>query len=786
MTIARWMLLAMIACFLVSACLGCDCSGDDDDDSGDDDDAADDDTADDDTVDDDSADDDSVDDDTADDDTADDDVVDDDAADDDTADDDTADDDTVDDDVVDDDVADDDSADDDTSYLPFETDIIEGGQPGNAGSVTALGPGGELQVAAVKGRWIYLYQIDPGSGEITYDILKRFATVPEFAVDAAGHRHLVYHEQDDDNGLGTVYTTDASGSWETTVLPTESEYYALALASDGSARVCYWELSDIYCASNATGSFVTELAAEGVSYQFDMALDGDDLPHLTYVTYDGAPAALHMARQKSNGTWTDAVVDTAWEISMPHIAVDPAGANHLAYYYVPDGTGYNGHFIRYASDLADSWHFLWLHHDYAFALDNPFVAADADGADVIHWEEDGPQVLHHRIDHSWSVQTVAAAHDDEPWYNSNVVRDAAGRVHLTYYSMVDSSFHRAVLDGTWSTSLVDRGGGVNAFIAMDLAPDNLPRFGLSFWYDESVYYLSPAGKEWTRELVHTIEDEASRHPMDLKIDAAGKAHLAYCLIMDDELHYATNVSGSFVDEAVAVSGFDCELSLEVDPAGKVHVVYFDDSASDSIGALRYLTNETGSWVTETVADGLYNITYPALALDGNGDAYLAYYDREAQQLHLAANASGAWVSKAVDTQDENGAGASLILDADGHAHLSYYGGLAIDQKLRYATNASGEWVIVDVDSMISYYIDPPTTSNIELDADGRVYIAYGHHSVETVDLKFATNRSGAWETAIVDDVGWYEYNPRVRVDDDGRVHLGYGNYAAIYYAVLEP
>jgi hypothetical protein len=60
-----------------------------------------------------------------------------------------------------------------------------------------------------------------------------------------------------------------------------------------------------------------------------------------------------------------------------------------------------------------------------------------------------------------------------------------------------------------------------------------------------------------------------------------------------------------------------------------------------------------------------------MAIDGNGEASISYYDDAAGNLLYASRAGGTWSIEGVDTTGQVGQWSSLAFDSDGNAVISY-------------------------------------------------------------------------------------------------------------------
>jgi hypothetical protein len=125
--------------------------------------------------------------------------------------------------------------------------------------------------------------------------------------------------------------------------------------------------------------------------------------------------------------------------------------------------------------------------------------------------------------------------------------------------------------------------------------------------------------------------------------------------MSAGVQYVTNESGSFTVTPLGTSLASPQLKL--DAAGKAHVVY------GGAGGVSYVTNRSGNWVTTSV-----NAPYGSLALDSAGDVFIAYGDTSSKQLKIASYSYGAWTTTVADVWDNNGF-PQIAIDGDDRIHV---------------------------------------------------------------------------------------------------------------------
>lgn len=120
-------------------------------------------------------------------------------------------------------------------------------------------------------------------------------------------------------------------------------------------------------------------------------------------------------------------------------------------------------------------------------------------------------------------------------------------------------------------------------------------------------------------------------------------------------------------------------------------------------------------------------------------------------LIVGIDISYASVNEIADNSENVGTHNDIALDSNGFAHICYAEGgnfqFNSTTALKYATNKSGSWTtaIVDNSAEVGGY------SSIALDANNKVHISYYDYTNE--DLKYATNQNNKWEVTTLASVG---------------------------------
>jgi hypothetical protein len=260
----------------------------------------------------------------------------------------------------------------------------------------------------------------------------------------------------------------------------------------------------------------------------------------------------------------------------------------------------------------------------------------------------------------------------------------------------------------------------------------------------------------------------------MKLDAQGRAHVAYWDTGDFKLHYAVSIApGLWRFSTVAHIGMlDFEyrsIDMLVDPLGRPVILFCDKYAGD----LKLATLDA-SWTIETVDPAQSNGRAVALAQDSQGELHVAYGDLSDRGVYHAQRSGGGWqterigtfkdfkpfVAVAVDPADEprvafpaqagpvvvsrqagtwdeelvdacqecDPKGMQIEVDAAGDLHVLYEE--LHWENLVYARRAAGRWVMFNVAHELNIY----GRTSLALDAAGQPAIALVMENLGRIDL----------------------------------------------------
>ncbi len=186
-----------------------------------------------------------------------------------------------------------------------------------------------------------------------------------------------------------------------------------------------------------------------------------------------------------------------------------------------------------------------------------------------------------------------------------------------------------------------------------------------------------------------------------------------------------------------------------------------------------------AWQVETVDSTDDMGKHTSIALDGDGNPHISYYNNTDEDLKYA-HYDGSWQIETVDSTDDMGKETSIALDSSGNPYISYYDNT--DKNLKYAYY-NGSWQIETVDS--GGADDVGKATSIALDSSGNPYISYYDNTNK--DLKYAYH-NGSWQIETVDSAGDAGKETSIVLDNSGNPYIGYydNTNKDLKYAFITP
>jgi len=294
----------------------------------------------------------------------------------------------------------------------------------------------------------------------------------------------------------------------------------------------------------------------------------------------------------------------------------------------------------------------------------------------------------------------------------DMVRGTDNQLRIAHYDRTHGALKLAVgLGSAWSHQIVDDGGtsglDVGKWLALAIDGDN----GLHFSYrDDTTRRLRvrslasngcgvagsepslgplvvppPLGRPVSKEDYGQWSSVgiAGDGMLVLSYYDAARGNLVLATCLDDTLNQQV-LDGEDVATGVDTGDVGLWSSLAIDPEGSAGIAYFDRTR----GVLKYARSEQGVLQIEVVDAGLpasdggserrWVGQHASLTYHGSGQPRIAYMDATSRAVLLARRTPfGQWNRQLVDSVSSSvsmggiGSGLDLIIDEDDAAHLSY-------------------------------------------------------------------------------------------------------------------
>jgi len=574
-------------------------------------------------------------------------------------------------------------------------------------------------------------------------------------VDSSGFVHIC--SQNESLG-GLQYTTNASGTWVSTIIDGTTHgdigsHASIAVDSADRVHISYKGDAGLEYATNASGAWLTRVVhvdpLRSTGSSTSIAVDSSDKVHISYLSTVGMDTMYLSYTTNAFGSWQKVTLDSgpySWPEVLNNytsIAVDGSDKAHISYRW-------GG--LKYATNASGSWTKETLDPEYAWG---PSIAVDGSNRVHISYSQSLNKTVKYATNASgsWMTETVAST----DYGTTSIALDIAGKAHISYEGETGGLRHATNASGAWVTEPVDA-SPIGEYCSIALDGSGALHIGFHDYENRSLKYATNASGPWAAMALDSVGNLGGR--ASLALDGSEKAHLSYADDGSEALKYATNAPGGWVTETVdPVTAEDTAIAL--DSSGKVHIGYLRAYGTHRDDAdLKVATNASGSWQTVTVdsCPGTLNRSV-SIDLDSADKIHISY---TSNGLKYGTNASGGWVTETVDAS--GGADNSMALDSSGKVHIGY----RASAGLKVATNGSGAWVTTELDSTAWDHC------SVSLDDSDKVHITYVSYIDGHPCLRYATNASGVWVTQTVHTsilgLEFFE-DASIAVDSLGTIHI---------------
>ena len=280
--------------------------------------------------------------------------------------------------------------------------------------------------------------------------------------------------------------------------------------------------------------------------------------------------------------------------------------------------------------------------------------------------------------------------------------------------------------------------------------------------------------------IATVDEGYFYGPLDVAASSNGDVYIAYHDHDVEDQVVARRSDDTWTLEPVADSGHDgWDNSILVTPDGVVHTSSVDPSGFNGRGVEYGRRSPNGAW--NVVSVGSPSIMYAfatSIAIGGNGEPAIAYFNDTTNDLELAERSGNVWSTSVVDSEGDVGRFPSLAVDRNGDLHVAYLHLLnPTTGVIRYARRSDSVWSFDDVDTLNNVSLGFTGARRIvalEIDEDDQAHIVYGDRSV----IKYATGTPGSWaiDTVVDESTTSTTLGQQVDMDRcnaDGSIHLVY-------------
>jgi len=316
----------------------------------------------------------------------------------------------------------------------------------------------------------------------------------------------------------------------------------------------------------------------------DLALDSQDLPHISYM-HEGQASDNFLKYAHYDGTeWRIEIVDDEGQVGYgSSIAVDSQGHPHISYHDARDAFNMDTLDLNYAYHDGTSWHVQTV--DSQGNVGRPSSIA-VDSSDLPHisyrFYPDFNQghLKYARFDGlAWHIQTV----DNSGLVGdcNSIAVDSRDHPHISYEDHGFVRLKYAHHNGSsWQVEAVEEQRFTGSCSSLALDSLDRPHIAHYVWTgSEAVKYSWYDGEQWHNETVE--QDENTGSSCSLALDRNDRPHISYKYggsgSPSDYLKYAYHDGAAWHLKRVdPESGTGKWSSLELDSAGRPHISYLDD------------------------------------------------------------------------------------------------------------------------------------------------------------------------------------------------------------------
>lgn len=332
----------------------------------------------------------------------------------------------------------------------------------------------------------------------------------------------------------------------------------------------------------------------------------------------------------------------------------------------------------------------WRYETPDVWLGDTMLAAGTDELHTFGYNyDDGGMSYSTNASGDWTVEATGMDPSPDPnaYGPDGAAMDSAGSIHVatlqprpTHYNAWDKIEVFSFDGAGWTSTIVGQLFRANLPVQFQIDGDDAWHFAFSEkrypdYSGSQLAYGKYENGTWEKEVLVTPEDPYNRGNgratnIQLAVDSAGNAHILWIQTLtytsQVSLHYATNESGAWVDEALVDPYDGGAITMAIDGTDTLHVAY-RDGAYNTPGHYGTLDPGTGSWTWE---DGPLSI-WDQFGLDPQGTPFFADTASDAIEIHRR-QAVNDWSMESIPARSPGGA--RILFDDASHTHVIYTGG----------------------------------------------------------------------------------------------------------------
>ena len=632
-----------------------------------------------------------------------------------------------------------------------------------------------LWVAQSNGdEWI-VHRVDPAAGT---------GIAPEITLDHHGHPHIVYTDMVNES-LKYAVLTDTG--WHIEIVDDNAwqqrTICAIAIGSDSTPHVCYQGLGTYYAYRESGEWIKTKLHDDGF-LNVSLDVDGLNRPHIvTFETFSGALIYYGYL----NDVWTQSNPNTNGGGNFPSLAVDSNNIPHLSY-------------VKYLGMQSELYHTIWDGAQWVHEIlpDSDGYGQTS----IAITSEDNPSIsAHNGNDQSGQIRFFSfngaewnfVDNDATPsGWRLGMALDSTGYPHFSYVFTEGASGATSIeythWDGVeWHADTVFEGdvSACSARIVLDSNDNVIVGYAHGsgdegWWSDwQEVRLASRSGGGWSKESFNTFDDVFIW--MNMALDADDDLHVISSIGHFPAVYYSIKNNDVWVTETISEQGdVDYFRTSDIDVAGD-DVIWTAFDTIDSGIYTRYFHagyRTDRGWEIQQLGSHDYSNRHcgPALACGPDHNPRVVFVSDEEgfDKLYMATHSSGSWsVEDVYSTAVWN---PHIRIDDQNIPHI--VGGLAGEQGIIYLTWTGSQWMEEIVDANAA--IDEFHACDIELDDLGNPHILYTFQK-ET----HSSNRDASglnYAVRVSDEWRWYSVETEslisktevdLALDSNDKPHVAY-------------